>query len=458
MRDFHAGTVTFLFTDIEGSTRLLDVLKDDYASLLAEQREILREVFSKYQGQEVDTQGDSFFYSFPRASQALAAAVEAQRALASHTWPQGVELRVRMGLHTGEPLKQDEGYVGMDVHRAARIASAGHGGQILLSETTTPLILDALPEGTELVELGRHRLKDMRRPERITQVLLKEGELDFPPLESLEALPPDRLPAVVAIPEPEFIKAEAPLETPLFIGRGLELDRLQEMFKRALQGEGCIGLVAGGPGRGKTALLDAFSRQVTDDQPGILLAWGECSAHAGQGDPYHPFRQILRTLSGDLKSLWISGRNSTVNTNHMWRSIPFVTRTIVEVSPQLVNSLISGSEMLARLRSSATPGAPWMERLATLADLDRSSAKDADQEALFEQFEDLLGELASRHPVVIVLDDLQWIDKASVDLLFHLSRHLAGKRILILGAYRPEEIVLAREGESHPLRAVLPEF
>jgi ABC-type oligopeptide transport system substrate-binding subunit/class 3 adenylate cyclase len=458
MRDFPVGTVTFLFTDIEGSTRLLEALKDDYAGLLADQREILREIFSNHEGQEVDTQGDSFFYSFPRASQALNAAIEAQRALAAHTWPQDVELHVRMGLHTGEPLPQAEGYVGMDVHRAARIASAGHGGQILLSETTTPLILDSLPEGANLVELGRHRLKDMRRPERITQVLLDGARSDFPPLKSLEALPPDRRSEVGPIPAPDFLTKETPLEKPIFVGREQELRRLDEKFERALHGEGCIGLVAGGPGRGKTALLEAFSSQVARDHPDILLAWGECSSRAGQGDPFHPFRQILRTLSGDLKSMWISNRSSNENIEQMWRSVPLVARSIVEVSPQLVNRLISGSELRARAGSIVTPGAPWLERLATLADQVQSVEIDTDQNALFTQFEDLIGELASHHPLLIILDDLQWIDNASVDLLFHLSRHLAGKRILILGAYRPEEIVLERERESHPLQSVLPEF
>lgn len=457
MNDFPFGTVTFIFTDIEGSTRLLEKLGDEYASLLSDQREILREIFSRHQGREVDTQGDSFFYSFPRASQALNAAVEAQRALTDHAWPQDVELRVRMGLHTGEPLPQDEGYVGMDVHRAARIASAGHGGQILLSETTTPLILDSLPEGVELIELGRHRLKDMRRPERISQILLDTGRREFPPLNSLEVLPPDRVVEAAAIAEPEFLKTEVAPQKPLFFGRDRELDRLQEMFDRTLQGDGRIGLVAGGPGRGKTALLREFSYELSSKYPDIFLAWGECSAHAGQGDPYHPFRQGLNTLCGEVKPLWMSVKSSSENIKCLWQSVHLVARSIVEVSPQLVNSLISGRELLARVRSSIPSGAPWIERLATFAD-DRSGVKEADQRAFFEQFEDLLSELASHHPVLIILDDLQWIDNASVDLLFHLSRHLAGKRILILGAYRPEEIVLERERESHPLQAVLPEF
>jgi len=134
---FPEGTVTFLFTDIEGSTQLLSQLRDQYATLLADQRRIVRAAFTRWQGQEVDTQGDAFFVAFPRATQAVSSAVEIQQELAKHHWPEGVRVRVRMGLHTGEPLKAEEGYVGMDVHRAARIAHVGHGGQVLLSETTT---------------------------------------------------------------------------------------------------------------------------------------------------------------------------------------------------------------------------------------------------------------------------------------------------------------------------------
>lgn len=458
MHDLPAGTVTFIFTDIDGSTRLLDQLGDEYAKLLADQRSLFREIFSQHEGQEVDTQGDSFFYSFPRASQAVNAAVEAQRAIKSHAWPQGVELRVRMGLHTGEPLAQDEGYVGMDVHRAERIASAGHGGQILLSETTTPLIMDALPEGTTLVELGRHRLKDMRRPERITQVVFDGMPEQFPPLKSLEALPPDRSEEIGSSAEPEFLKTETPHTKLPFIGRAKELERLQDMFERTLEGEGGIGLITGGPGRGKTALLETFSHQITSEHPNLFLAWGACSARAGQGDPYHPFRQVLRTFTGDLKTQWLTGKSSSENTEHLWHSIPIVARAISQVSPQVIGRLVSGQDLLTRVRSIVRGGSAWIERLAALVEQDRERDGGFDQSGLFEQFGDLLGELASQNPMLIIIDDMQWIDDASVDLLFHLSRHLAGKRILLLGAYRPEEIVLEQDRESHPLHAILPEF
>src|SRR5213082_1640866 len=143
-----SGTVTFLFTDVEGSTRLLQELGDAYADALAEHRQMLRKAFARHGGVEVDTQGDAFFIAFARASDALAAAREATAALAG-------PIRVRIGVHTGEPLVTDEGYVGIDVHRAARIAAAGHGRQILVSQSTRDLVgVDEL-----LRDLGEHRLK-----------------------------------------------------------------------------------------------------------------------------------------------------------------------------------------------------------------------------------------------------------------------------------------------------------
>ena len=180
---FPGGTVTFLFTDIEGSTRLLQELGEDYGQVVADHRRLLREVFARLDGREVDTQGDAFFYSFTRAREAVRAAVDGQRALASHTWPEGAEVRVRMGLHTGEPTVGEEGYVGLDVVRAARICSAGHGGQILLSETTRALIGNDLPDGVSVRDLGKQSLKDIQH-EHVYELALKEEQHEFPPLKA----------------------------------------------------------------------------------------------------------------------------------------------------------------------------------------------------------------------------------------------------------------------------------
>ena len=183
MASLPGGTVTFLFTDIEGSTRLLQQLGDAYGDVVRDHRLLLREHLGEKGGAEVDTQGDAFFYSFPRAKDGVAGAVAAQRALAEHEWPDGAEVKVRMGLHTGEPSVGEEGYVGLDVVRAARICSAGHGGQILLSETTRALLGNDLPEGVSVVDLGQQNLKDVQH-ERIYQLALDGGPTEFPPLKA----------------------------------------------------------------------------------------------------------------------------------------------------------------------------------------------------------------------------------------------------------------------------------
>ena len=183
MSSLPAGTVTFLFSDIEGSTRLLQELGEDYAQVVDDHRRIMRGEIEGHGGIEIDTQGDAFFFSFMRAKDAAEAAVEAQRALAAHEWPRGAQVRVRMGLHTGEPQVGEHGYLGIDVVRAARICSAGNGGQILLSETTRALLGNALPLGVSVLDLGEQNLKDIQH-ERIFQLALDEQPVEQRPLKT----------------------------------------------------------------------------------------------------------------------------------------------------------------------------------------------------------------------------------------------------------------------------------
>ena len=198
--DLPAGTVTLLFTDIEGSTCLLQQMGEQYAHLLADCRRLLRAAFHQCNGYEVDSQGDAFFVAFAYATDAVSAAVTVQRALASHGWPEGVTVRVRMGLHTGEPQLCSEGYVGLDVHYAARIMKAGHGGQVLLSQTTRDLVEHDLPEGVSLQSLGEHRLKDVERHGHLFQLDIAGLPAGFPPLTTLDAhinnLPAQTMPLI----------------------------------------------------------------------------------------------------------------------------------------------------------------------------------------------------------------------------------------------------------------------
>ena len=184
------GTVTFLFTDIEGSTQLLKQLGGEgYARALDDHRGILRDAFDAHGGHEIDTQGDSFFVAFRRAKDAVSCAIASQRELAGHAWPDGAELRVRMGIHTGEPAVGGERYVGLGVNRGARIAAAGHGGQVLVSQTTRELLRDDPVPDTTLRDLGEHQLKDMDEPERIYQVVAPGLPEDFPELKTAATTP-----------------------------------------------------------------------------------------------------------------------------------------------------------------------------------------------------------------------------------------------------------------------------
>src|SRR5262245_61964063 len=182
MPEIPSGTVTFLFTDIEGSTQLLKELRARYRDVVADHHRLMRAAFQGAGGYEMGTEGDAFFVAFPRATDALTGAVEAQRALAAHTWPDGVEIRVRIGIHTGEASVGEEGYVGLALHRVARITSAGHGGQILVSQVTRDLVQDELPGHIRLRDLGEHGLKDFERPESIFQVETNDLPSEYPAL------------------------------------------------------------------------------------------------------------------------------------------------------------------------------------------------------------------------------------------------------------------------------------
>ena len=184
MSQLPGGTVTFVFTDIDGSTRLLQELGDEvYGRVSGDHRRLVRETFGTHGGTEIDTQGDAFFFSFTRARDAVAAAVDAQRALHGHEWPDGRELSVRMGVHTGEPHVGEEGYLGLDVVRAARISAAGHGGQILISETTRALLGNQLPDGVAVHDLGQQHLKDVQH-EHIYELTIDGRDVSPKPLKT----------------------------------------------------------------------------------------------------------------------------------------------------------------------------------------------------------------------------------------------------------------------------------
>lgn len=247
MTDLPSGTVTLLFSDIEGSTRLSRVLGQDFVDIIETHRRLLRVVFERHAGVEVGTEGDSFFVVFEDAAQAVAAAVEAQRVLVAHRWPDETRIQVRIGLHTGQPALVGDDYLGYDVHRASRISSSAHGGQVVISDATRQLV-GITDNEISFSDLGEHQLKDLDRPEHIYQVVADGLPAQFPPLRSLSP-----------------VRNNLPGSLSSFVGRETELDRLCALTKRHR-----LVTVTGPGGTGKTRLgLEAARRLVPNYPDGV---------------------------------------------------------------------------------------------------------------------------------------------------------------------------------------------
>jgi predicted ATPase/class 3 adenylate cyclase len=332
VRELPRGTVTFLFTDVEGSTRLLrDVGAEQYAVLLAEHHRLVREAFARHHGHELGAQGDALLAVFASAGAAVAAAVDAQRALVGHPWPERREVRVRMGLHSGEPLPTTEGYAGIDVHRGARIAATAHGGQIVLSAATHQLVLEGLPERVSLRDLGEHRLRDLGRPEQLFQVVTDGLTNEFPSLRTL-ASRPTNLPAQA---------------TPL-IGRRRELRELAEI----LRGSGRRLLTLTGPGgTGKTRLaLQSAADALEDFRDGVFFVGLE-----GLIDPRLVLGAIAQTLG--VRQTEDAPLEETLQQYAEAEELLLVLdnfEQVVEAAP-LVSGLLAGSERLCVLVTSREP-------------------------------------------------------------------------------------------------------
>ncbi len=245
------------------------------------------------------------------------------------------------------------------------------------------------------------------------------------------------------------------LPPPLFVAREHELAVLDAHFRSVCQGQGRVVFVTGEAGQGKTALLHAFVRQAVVTHPEIVAAAGACNAYTGVGDPYLPFRDLLGLLTGDLQARVSAGSLSREQALRLWQIMPATVQALVEEGADLLQTFISLRPLLAR-------SAPWLDPATRQALAERVAHPPIfdpmlQQASLFEHFAQVLARLASQAPLLLALDDLQWSDAGSLALLFHLSRRMAGKRILILVAYRPNDVALGRGGERHPLEPLVHE-
>ena len=253
MAELPSGTLTFLFSDIEGSTRLLRQLRDRYAEVLSAHRTLMRGAFAEFGGEEMGTEGDAFFVAFRRASDAIGAAASAQRSLAAHEWPDGQALRVRMGLNTGEPGVEEEGYFGLGLHLTARICSAAHGGQVLVSQSTRSVCSEVELPGVELRDMGEHLLKDFDHPEQLFQLVIEGLPNDFPPPRTLDKQKVDDAAFRGEVGTPyKGLEAFQPQDAEFFFGRE---DLIADLAGR-LAGSPFLAVV-GPSGSGKSSVVRA---------------------------------------------------------------------------------------------------------------------------------------------------------------------------------------------------------
>ncbi len=248
--------------------------------------------------------------------------------------------------------------------------------------------------------------------------------------------------------------------TPL-VARQRELAQLDAHLEAALAGNGSIAFITGEAGDGKTLLAQAFVRRSQENYPDLVVATGNCNAYTGIGDPYLPFREILELLTGDIEARWNAGDMSLTHAQRLWRLVPQTVQALLVTGPDLVDTFLAGRPLLNRAMATIpAQDSTLVDRLETLIarHQDERPAARMQQSNLFAQYVRVLQSLARRQPLLLIIDDLQWVDAGSISLLFYLSRHLQGQRILLIGIYRAAEVALGRGGERHPLDPLVNEM
>jgi predicted ATPase len=322
---------------------------------------------------------------------------------------------------------------------------------------TPPALVELL--GRMLVKERAQRLSSMRQVaaelEAIHAGRVFEGKLAEQPA-ARGTTPPARRVSALPVGLPE-VSSSGAAEGAVFVAREQELSWLDGLFDAALKGQSQVAFIIGEAGQGKTALLQALASRAMQAHPDVIVAGGNCNAYTGTGDPYLPFREILELLSGDVEARALTGRLQRDHAERLWNSLPAAAQALLDVGPDLLDTFISARRLLSRAASIA-PGAAWLPELRALADSKAVTPTNPRQQDLFEQYARVVQALAQRSPLLLILDDLQWADEGSTNLLLHLGRRLQGCPVLIVGAYRPNDVAMGRDGQRHPLERVVGEL
>jgi class 3 adenylate cyclase/tetratricopeptide (TPR) repeat protein len=394
------GTVTFLFTDIEGSTKLAREHPEQWEALQARHHAILRACIESNHGSVFEIVGDAFCAAFQSAGDALRAAIKAQVDLHGEEWGE-TPIRVRMGIYTGQAELQEGGrYVGyLTLSSVQRLMSAGHGGQVLLSPSTQEFVRDHLPQGVELDDRGEWQLKDLLRPMRIYQVVIPGLPVDFGPLRATAAATASGAGAASLLDH--IVRGK-------LIGREAEMADANLCWQRALAGEGQVLLVSGEPGVGKTRFIRELGAQIEASGASLLHA----ESYAEGGAPYAPIAQMVQAAFSQAPTLPDA-------------LPPYVLTGLLAIAPSLRPRLAGASP-------NALPGG------------------DADRDAIYDSFIELCARLSARTPLVLFVEDVHWADPGTLFLLRHLARRSRSAlqkprlRLMIVLTYREVELDEAR--------------
>lgn len=305
---------------------------------------------------------------------------------------------------------------------------------------------------------NNQRSKAFAQYEKCRRLLLQGLDVDVSPETThlYEQIKANEFTWTLRQSSPEILKRKTTSSIPL-LARQTELSKIDRALQKALSGQGQVFFVTGEPGTGKTALITEFMRRSVELNPSLVAASGRCNAYIGIGDPFLPFRELLAMLTGSIESQIASGSISREGARRLYTLAPRVIVSILDKGPDLIGRLVTGKDLLNSLMTVHASGTDSLERQIK----NQQTASDPgvlQQTDLFEQYCRVLQSVALRNPLLLAIDDLQWADEASLSLLFHLGRRLAGARILILAAYRPADLAIHRQGERHPLEPILNEF